>query len=83
MRSSTQLQTPPPSPQETSMPTSSYTQSRSDLTDAVTTALTARRIFPQSFISMWEMLVLDEETGKYLTYHQLRKHPCLASIWYT
>ena len=49
--------------------------------DAFTPVLTARRIFPQAFLVMWKMPVLDEETGKYLTYRQLRKHPRLASIW--
>ena len=51
--------------------------------DTVTPALTARQIFPQAFLSTWTMPVLNEETGEYLTYRQLRKHPRLASIWYT
>ena len=51
--------------------------------DAFTPVLTAHRIFPQAFLVMWKMPVLDEETGKYLTYRQLHKHPRLAFIWST
>ena len=65
------------------MPISYLTQSRSALTDAVTPALMARCIFPQAFLSMWAMHVLNEDTGEYLIYRQLRNHPRIVSIWYT
>jgi hypothetical protein len=35
----------------------------------------AKRRYPCSFLLNWAMPVLDEETGKYLEYSQLRKHP--------
>ena len=51
--------------------------------DAVTPALMTRCIFSQAFFIMLAMPVLNKDTGNYLTYHQLRKQPRLASIWST
>ena len=62
-------------------PIASRTRSRTALANTVTLVRTARRIFPQEFLTMCEMLVLDHKTGEYLTYRQLCKHPRLASIW--
>lgn len=59
------------------------TQLRTSLANTVNPALTACCIFLQVFLTMWEMPVRDHETGEYLTYQQLYKHPRLNSIWST
>ena len=41
----------------------------------------ASRRYPSTFLTKWDLSVLDPSTGQYLEHRQLRIHPNLGPIW--
>jgi hypothetical protein len=71
-------------------PVSSHT--RSHTAQSVTPAHTSSRKYPSAFITHWvssactinrAASVLDENTGDFLEWRQLRNHPTLSATWNT
>ena len=78
----TRAPAPPQTP--TDQPVAHRTRSRqplANIANVVTPANAASRKFPLETLLKWAMPVLNEETGLFMEYRELRKHPHFSKIW--
>ena len=81
--------TPPPIPPPVASPPRVPTQPNrtrsrqplANIANVVTPANAASRKFPLETLLKWAMPVLNEETGLFMEYRELRKHPHFSKIW--
>ena len=64
-----------------SQPVAQFTRSHQANTACVTPSQESRRAYPRELISLWDMLVLNEDASKLLEYRQLRNHPKHNKTW--